>query len=114
MVVLMSGAIGIRNLFLGTMAGAVIVLAGAFYALFFALCRMHGSRAFAAASLVSYALLALAVYVLVESLDLDGIWLWVATVILAGYFLAPRAIWRLCVGTHGDVTRSRLTDGASR
>ena len=105
--------IGIQNLFLGTMSGALVVLMGAFYALFFALGRLHGSTALNWASLFSYVLLAGAVYVLVISLEFSGIWIGVATVMLIGYFLAPRAIWHLCVGTHaGD--EADMNNGVSR
>lgn len=100
----MTEPIGLQALFFGTMSGAAIVLTGAFYALFFALGRLHESRVFAAASIFSYGLLAVAVYVLVRALSLSGFWILVAAVMLIGYFLAPRAIWRLCVGTHlGEV-----------
>ena len=106
-------AIGLQDLILGTMASAAVVLMGAFYALFFALGRLHASPSFAAASIVSYALLAAAVYVLVQALTLDGIWITVVAVMLVGYFLLPRAIWRLCVGTHGE-SEPQLSNGASR
>lgn len=96
----MAEPMGLQDLFFGAMSGAAVVLMGAFYALFFALGRLHGSRALTAASLVSYALLAAAVYVLIRSLGLSGIWIVVTLVMLVGYFLAPRAIWHLCVGTH--------------
>jgi len=91
------------------MSGAAIVLMGAFYALFFALGRLHRSFALACAATASYLLLAVAVWVLVEALRLSGFWIAVAAVMLVGYFLAPRAIWRLCVGTHAsghDATES--------
>ncbi len=109
----MDQAIGLQGLFLATMASAAIVLLGAFYALFFALGRLHTSPPFAAASMMSFALLAGAVYVLVRSLELDGVWIAVVVVMLVGYFLLPRAIWRLCVGTHGD-TDAGINNGASR
>ena len=96
----MGEPMGLQNLFFGTMSGAAIVLMGAFYALFFALAKLHGSRLFDAAAIVSYLLLAVAVYVLVDALQLAGFWSIVAFVMLVGYFLAPRAIWHLCVGTH--------------
>lgn len=108
----MDQAIGLQSLFLGTMAGAAIVLLGAFYALFFALGRMHESPAYGVASLASFVLLAGAVYVLVHSLALDGIWIAVVVVMLAGYYVLPRAIWRLCVGTHGRAAPDAHT-GAS-
>lgn len=94
----------LQDLFFGTMSGAAIVLMGAFYALFFALGRLHRSRMLIAASVVSYLFLAAAVFVLVDALHLTGFWTFVAAVMLAGYFFAPRAIWHLCVGTHADAT----------
>ncbi len=98
----MAETMGIENMILGTMAGAVVVLAGALYALFFALGRLQSSNAFMLASLFSYVLLAAAVYVLAVNLKLSGFWIAVAATMLVGYFLAPRAIWHLCVGTHAD------------
>ena len=98
----MSDPLGIQNLFLGTMSGAVVVLSGAFYALFFALGRLNRSYSLSLAALVAYVLLVVAVCTLVVALDLNGVWMGVAAAMLIGYFLAPRAIWRLCVGTHGD------------
>ncbi len=98
----MAETMGIENLILGTMAGAVVVLAGAFYALFFALGRLQSSNAFMLASLFSYGLLVAAVWVLAVNLRLSGFWIVVAATMLVGYFLAPRAIWHLCVGTHAD------------
>ena len=98
----MGEPMGLQDMFFGTMAGAAIVLMGASYALFFALGRLHDSRSMSAASLVSYLLLAAATYVFVDALALTGVWILVTAVMLVGYFLLPRAIWNLCVGTHAD------------
>ena len=108
----MGEPLGLQDMFFGTMAGAAIVLMGASYALFFALGRLHQSRSMSAASLVSYGLLAVAAYVLVDAFALSGVWILVTTVMLVGYFLLPRAIWQLCVGTHAGEsadTHSRAT-----
>lgn len=96
----MGEPMGLQDMFFGTMAGAAIVLMGAAYALFFALGRLHRSRSMIGAALVSYLLLAVATYVLVDALALSGVWILVTTVMLVGYFILPRAIWHLCVGTH--------------
>ncbi len=96
----MPDAIALQNLFMGTMAGAAIVLLGAFYALFFALSKIHRHRIAHIVSLLAYAGLAAATYVLVVALELSGFWLFVTAVMLIGYFVAPRLIWRLCVGVH--------------
>lgn len=108
----MGEPLGLQDMFFGTMAGATIVLMGASYALFFALGRLHRSRSMSVASLASYGLLAGAAYVLVDALALSGVWILVTSVMLVGYFLLPRAIWHLCVGTHADEpadTHSRAT-----
>lgn len=96
----MGEPLALQDIFFSTMAGAAIVLMGASYALFFALGRLHQSRAMSAAALASYLLLAVAAYVLVNALSLSGVWILVTTVMLVGYFILPRAIWHLCVGTH--------------
>ena len=98
--------LGLSNLFVGTLAGAAVVLMGAFYALFFALGRLQRNNAFALSALASYGLLVVAVVALVLALRLSGFWMVVAATMLIGYFLAPRAIWRLCVGTHSDDDKS--------
>jgi len=108
----MGEPMGLQDMFFGTMAGAAIVLMGAFYALFFALGRLHESDMLRAAALASYLLLTVATYVLVDALALGGVWIFVTTVMLVGYFLLPRAIWNLCVGTHAAEpadTHSRAT-----
>lgn len=98
----------LKNLFLGTMAGAAVVMTGAFYALFFALGRLRRSATLAIVSNLAYASLVAAVYVLVDALTLRGFWIVVAAVMLVGYFFLPRAIWHLCVGTHAGEAGERL------
>jgi hypothetical protein len=107
----MGEALGLREIFFSTMAGGAIVLMGALYSLFFALARLHSSRAFSLASFGAYGLLAIAVYVLINSLALSGFWLLVSAVMLIGYFFLPRAIWQLCVGTHAG--EAAITDSGA-
>ena len=110
----MGEALGLQEIFFSTLAGAAIVLCGAFYALFFALGRLHSSRLFAIAANLSYLLLAIAAWVLVDALALEGFWLAVTTVMLIGYFFLPRAIWHLCVGTHGTDATDADTEQTTR
>lgn len=98
----MGEPMGLQAMFFGTMAGAAIVLMGASYALFFALGRLHASRVMQWASLLSYLLLIMSVVVLADAFALGGFWILVTAVMLVGYFLLPRAIWHLCVGTHAE------------
>ena len=97
----MRDAISLQEIFFSTMSGAAIVLFGALYALFFALGRIHRRRSLMIAAGLAFLVLAVAVVVLAKALHLAGYWLIVTAVMLVGYFFAPRAIWNLCVGTHG-------------
>jgi hypothetical protein len=92
----------LRDIFVSTMAGAAIVLLGAFYALFYALGKLNRHRLSLAASFSSYLGLAFATFMLIDALHLRGFWLLVTTAMLIGYLLAPMAIWRLCVDIHDD------------
>lgn len=106
----MGDPIALQDLFFGTMSGAAVVLMGAFYALFFALARLNRSRGLMALALGSYSLLGIAVLVLVDALRLSGFWVFVAIVMLVGYFFAPRGIWHLCVGTHAEQSADTPTE----
>ncbi len=106
----MGEPIQLQNLFFSTLSGGAIVLMGAFYALFFALSQLHKSRYLIIAYIISYLLLAAAVYVLAISLHLEGFWLIVCAVMLVGYFVAPRIIWRLCIDTHEVENPKSLSD----
>ena len=109
----MSEPLALNNLFLGTLSGAAVVLTGAFYALFFALGKVQKNSAFIVAALASYVLLVIAVFALARALQFSGFWMFVAAAMLIGYFLAPRAIWRLCIGTHGEHQNS-IKEGVTR
>ena len=83
--------------------GGAIILFGAGYAIFHALSRLSGSSVMAGVSLLSYAGLAACVAGLAVLLHLWGFWLLLVALMLAGYFVAPRFIWRLSEQVHeGD------------
>ena len=90
------------DILLGALAAALVVIGGALYALFFALGRLYASVAFSRLAWLAYALLAGGVFLLAYALKLEGGWLWIVAMMLAGYLLAPSAIWHLSVATHGD------------
>lgn len=90
------------DILLGALAAALIVIGGALYALFFALGRLYGSVAFKRLAWLAYAVLAGGALLLAHALNLEGGWLWIVAMMLAGYLLAPSAIWHLSVATHGD------------
>lgn len=86
-------------------AGAMVVLAGAGYALLFALGKITRSALQATAAYLSYGVLVASVLVLAQALHLNGFWQVLVAVMLVGYLLAPHAIWHLCVGTHDNEGR---------
>jgi len=92
----------LRDIFVSTMAGAAVVLMGAFYALFYALGKLNGNHLALAASFACYLGLVAATLLLIDALDLRGFWLLMTTAMLIGYLLAPMAIWRLSVDIHED------------
>ena len=89
-----------QDLMAAAIAGAMIVLFGALYALFFALARLQNKTSYMVTAYAAYALLVLAVAVLMRTLNMTGIWQLVAAVMVIGYFVLPRVVWRLCVETH--------------
>ncbi|MXY06405.1 MAG: hypothetical protein F4171_00165 [Gammaproteobacteria bacterium] len=88
--------------------GGAIILFGAGYALFLALSRLHGSALFSRISLACYAALAASAGGLTVLLNLWGWWLALVCALLAGYFVAPRFIWRLSEAVHGGGASSNL------
>ncbi len=91
------------ELLLAALSGAFIVLSGALYALLFALGKLGKSRLLIRAAYLAYAVLVLCSLLLARVLRLEGSWMLVIIAMLIGYLLAPAAIWRLCVGTHGEM-----------
>ena len=88
------------NLLMGALTGAMVVISGALYALFLAFARLRASRALARLSVAAYLVLVVCALLLSRSLALSPIWYVVVAVMLAGYWMAPRAIWHLTEATH--------------
>ena len=79
-----------------------MVLCAAGYALLLALGRARGVAVLRHFALLAYAGVVLAAAGLCWALRLQGLWLVLIAVVLVGYFVAPRAIWRLSVATHQE------------
>lgn len=88
------------DLLLSAFAGAMVVISGGLYALLLALARLRGSLQLGRAAACAYAVLVVFALVLADRLELERGWFAVIAVMLVGYLLAPRAIWRLTEGTH--------------
>ena len=95
-------AFQVESILLATMAGAMIVLAGALYAGVYSIGRISSNHVLIKLSYLFYAVLVVSTLVLARTLNFAGFWNWVVVVMLVGYLIAPQAIWRLCVATHAE------------
>jgi len=89
-----------------------IVLFGAAYAVCLALGRLKGLAALRPLSYVAYLALVAVTVVFGWAMNLTGGWAVLTVVLLVGYFVAPRAIWRLSVATHEASERDTISEGA--
>lgn len=92
--------VAVNDIMAAAIAGALIILFGATYALLFAFSRIRGHRFLMIGAYLAYGLLVVSVAVLARTLNLEGFWQSITAVMLVGYFIAPRLIWNLCAGTH--------------
>lgn len=95
------------ELLLSVMSGAMVVVSGGLYALFLAFARLRSSKTLARLSVAAYLALVVCAFVLAESLALTAAWYAVIAVMLLGYWLAPKAVWRLTAATHVSETEER-------
>ena len=90
----------LQDFMLTFFAAAGVILGGACYALFYAWARLRQRPVFLRWALAAYTLLAACVFMLMRTAHLDGFWRGLTVTLLIGYFVAPRAIYRLCSATH--------------
>ncbi len=88
------------HIMIATMAGAMVILFGASYALLFAFSRIKSYPKLMIGAYLAYLLFAASVATMAYTLNLHGFWYLIVAVMLIGYLLAPHGIWHLCVGTH--------------
>ena len=93
----------VQRFALAALSAGAVVLFGACYAVFLALGRLNDFTLLRHLASLSYAALAASVGALAWFLRLDGAWLTLVALLLAGYFVAPRFIWRLSVATHDAI-----------
>ena len=97
--------VALADLFLSFFTGAMIIVAAALYAAFFAWHKIGGIRSVGFAAIAVYLLLLACVVVFSEVMNLTGHWRAVAILMALGYWWMPRLIWRLCLATHADGPR---------
>jgi hypothetical protein len=92
--------VALEDFFISFFVSALIILSGACYALLYAWSKLKGPNALRWAAYGAYCILAISVLVLTRISHFTSDWLWLSFIMLAGYYLAPIAIWHLCVKTH--------------
>lgn len=92
----------LANFFTVFFSAAMVIMAGALYALLFAYSRVKHMPRLMPLAYSAYAVLVVSVIVLANAANLFNSSFWTAIVglMLLGYLAAPHAIWHLCVGTH--------------
>ena len=108
--------VDLDNFFWAFFSGALVVIAGALYALLFALSRVYKRSRLVMFAYAAYMVLFLSVLVLARVMHLSGLWQVMVVTLLVGYLFAPHAIWHLCVGTHpaeGDDAASAMPPTSS-
>ncbi len=90
----------LQDFLLNFFAAALVILAGACYALCYAGAKLTRRPVLMRWAYGAYAVLVLAVWALADTAHLDGYWRLLTALMLVGYFAAPRAIFRLCADTH--------------
>ena len=99
----------LQRIAVAALSAGGIVLFGAAYAICLALGRLKGLAI--PLSYVAYLALAAVTLLFAWSMNLTGAWAILTGVLLVGYFVAPRAIWRLSVATHEVSDQDHKTGG---
>ncbi|MEA3411246.1 MAG: hypothetical protein U9R74_06865 [Pseudomonadota bacterium] len=92
--------VDLQDFFITFFSAAMVIIAGAAYALLFALSRVNRMPRLMPFAYLAYTGLFVSVLVLAEATHLYGFWRILVVTMLLGYLLAPHGIWHLCEGTH--------------
>ncbi len=92
--------VALKDFFITFFSSALIIMAGASYALLFAWSKVNQRLLIKVSAYMSYLILLIAVYQLSVAANLKGYWQIISYVMVIGYFFAPIAIWHLCQKTH--------------
>ena len=92
--------VALKDFFLMFFSSALVIMAGASYALLFAWSKLHRRHRYQTFAYLAYLVLTIAVIELSQAAHFSGFWLLLSAVMLIGYFFAPIGIWHLCSKTH--------------
>ena len=101
----------LQRIAIAALSAGGIVLFGAAYAICLALGRLKGRAILRPLSYVAYLALVAVTLLFAWAMNLTGAWAILTVVLLVGYFVAPRAIWRLSVATHESSDQENPTGG---
>ncbi len=101
------------DFFITFFSAASVIIFGALYALLFAFSRMKDVPRLMPLAYAAYAVLFVSVMVLanVANLFRSPFWQFIVFLMLVGYLLAPRFIFKLCVATHDSVSHDDSAEG---
>jgi hypothetical protein len=94
--------VALKDFFITFFSAAMIIMAGASYALLFAWSKVNPKRLIKMSAYGAYIILLVSVYQLSLAANLIGYWRIISYLMVIGYFFAPIAIWHLCKKTHDD------------
>jgi uncharacterized Tic20 family protein len=92
--------VALKDFFITFFSSALIIMAGASYALLFTWSKVKPLLSIKLSAYASYIALLISVYQLTMAANLDGHWRIISYLMVIGYFFAPIAIWHLCKATH--------------
>jgi len=96
--------VALKDFFVTFYSAALIIMAGASYALLFTWSKVNSRLIIKLSAYLSYLVLLVSVYQLSVAANLVGYWQIISYVMVVGYFFAPIAIWHLCHKTHENST----------
>lgn len=104
--------VALKDFFTTFFSSALIIFAGAGYALLFAWSKVQSNALIKGMAYVCYLILLAAVAELSRAANFSGYWLIISLAMVIGYFFAPIGIWHLCVKTHigNDTTTTTLEE----
>ncbi|MGZ8227383.1 MAG: hypothetical protein ACXWT3_12215 [Methylococcaceae bacterium] len=103
--------VALKDFFITFFSSALIIMAGAGYALLFAWSKVNANTRIKIAAYISYLVLIISVAELTRAANFSGYWLIISIVMVIGYFFAPIGIWHLCVKTHAVQDSTTITKG---
>jgi len=101
--------VAFQDFFITFFSSALIILAGASYALLFSWSKVNPNFRIKIAAYVAYVVLIISVAELTRAAHFQGYWLIISFLMVIGYFFAPIGIWHLCVKTHAHADTDLTT-----